>query len=86
MNAWCKPCRGGEVCGKEQLAGEGWREKNQFFPCRDQYRLAKVYKFLAKVNKALAKLNQNVPIPCHGKKNVNLIPRRELLARKSLIF
>ena len=72
--------------GEEQLAGDGWQEIIHFFPCRDQSRLARVYKFFAKVYKFFAKMNQNVPIPCHGKKNVNLIPRRELLARKSLIF
>ena len=31
-------------------------------------------------------MNQIVPIPCQGKKNVNLIPHQELLARKKLIF
>ena len=38
-----------------------------------------------KMYKFLAKMNQNVPIPHHGKKNVNLIPCRELLDRKKLI-
>ena len=56
----------------EEMVVAGGTKKFKNFPRRDQSRLAKVYKFLAKMS--------------HGEEYVNLIPRRELLARKFLIF
>ena len=73
------------MCGEEQLAGKGGlaRKNSKIFLAGTSLVLPKCTIFLQKMYKVLAKMNQNVPIPCHGKKNVNLIPRRELLARKS---
>ena len=63
----------------EEMVVAGGTKKFKNFPCRDQSCLTIVYKFLAK-------MHQNVPIPCHGAKNLNLIPCQELLARENLIF
>ena len=41
-----------------------------------------MYKFAPKCTNS----RQNVQIPHYGEENVNIIPRRELLARKNLIF
>ena len=53
---------------KISLLGQSWQEKSQNFPC--------LYKFLAKIYKFLAKMHQNESIPCHGDKNIILIPPR----------
>ena len=75
---------GGEMCGEEQPSEEFfWIFRSQGKLVRKNSKI-----FLAGTSLVSPKCtnsSQNVQIPCHGEKNVNLIPRRELLAKISTL-